>query len=97
MAEGYYFEFDLKKDALLQRERGVGFEQIVTLIEAGRIVDVRTHHNPKKYPHQHIIEVDSGAYIYLVPCVITGSKIFLKTIYPSRKAQKAQKKGKKND
>lgn len=79
---------------MLQRERGIGFEQIIALMEAGRIVEVRIHHNLRKYPGQHVIEVDGGEYVYLVPCLIKGSAVFLKTVYPSRKATKIRKKGK---
>ncbi len=96
MLEGFYFEFDAQKNIILQRERGISFEHIVFLMENGNISSVKPHHNQKKYYNQHIAEVVSGDYIYVVPFVIENNKIFLKTIYPSRKATKNYKKGKKD-
>mgnify|MGYP001329997008 CR=1 FL=1 len=96
MFDEFYFEFDAQKNALLQQERDISFEQIIVLMETGNIASVKPHHNQKKYPNQYIVEVVSDDYIYLVPFVIEKSKIFLKTIYPSRKATKNYTKGKKD-
>jgi len=95
MTDNFYFEFDPQKNSVLRRERGVSFEQIIILMENGNIESVKPHHNQKKYPNQYIAEVISDDYIYLVPFVTEQNKIFLKTIYPSRKATKIYKKGKK--
>lgn len=96
MSDNFYFEFNAQKNNMLKHNRGISFEHIILLIESGKILSVKSHHNQKQYPNQHIIEINADEYIYIVPCVITGNKIFLKTIYPSRKANKSYKKGEKN-
>jgi len=60
------------------------------------VVSVKPHYNQKQYPNQHVVEVIEREYIFVVPFVVEGNKIFLKTIYPSRKATKIYKKGKNN-
>lgn len=92
MFQDCYFEFSAEKNAILQKKRGIGFERIIVLIEMGEIISVKPHHNQHKYPNQHIVELVANGYIYLVPLVVDGKKIFLKTIYPSRKATKNYKK-----
>jgi len=42
----------------------------------------------KRFKNQHMFAVNVNEYIYLVPFVETAEEIFLKTIYPSRKATK---------
>lgn len=88
MSEVYEFEFDIEKNTSLKRERGISFEEIILLIDEGHLLDVVEHPNKLKYPRQQIYVVDVGGYIYLVPFVRNEAKIFLKTIYPSRKATK---------
>jgi len=80
-------KWDLKKSAWLKvsSERGgVGFEECVVLIEAGKILDsidnLSSNHSDQK---AFVLEI--GGYVYLVPYVETDEEIFLKTIYPSRK------------
>lgn len=41
--------------------------------------------NQKQYPGQQILIVEINNYIFLVPFVEDDEKIFLKTIYPSRR------------
>jgi uncharacterized DUF497 family protein len=80
------FDFDENKNKTLKLERGISFEEIIALIHEGLVVDVVQHPNRQRYPHQHIYVVDVTGYIYLVPFVRNKKCIFLKTIYPSRKA-----------
>ena len=87
MGDWDYF-FDPEKNAWLIRERGISFEQIISLIEGGRLVRVLTHPNKARYPNQLLYEVDVDGYIFIVPVVREGKGLFLKTIYPSRKATK---------
>lgn len=96
MFNKHYFDFSTDKNAILQKERGISFEQIIVLMESENIISVKPHHNQIKYKNQYIAEVFTKDYIYLVPFVIEGRKIFLKTIYPSRKAVKNYKKGDEN-
>lgn len=44
------------------------------------------HPNAEKYPNQLLYEVDVDGYVHVVPVVREGRILFLKTIYPSRKA-----------
>jgi hypothetical protein len=80
------YAFDPDKNSWLIRERGMGFEQIIALIDAGKLLRVLEHPNQVKYRGQLLYEADVDGYVYVVPVVATGTTLFLKTIYPSRKA-----------
>ncbi len=91
------FVWDLEKDRGLRRERGVGFAEIVFLIETeGGLLDVLEHPNPSLYPGQRIFVVRRADYAYLVPFVEDGERIVLKTIIPNRKATRDYLRGKIN-
>ena len=83
-----YFTWDNAKNEKLKAERGIGFEEIVFLIEQGGLLGVLEHPNPKRYAAQRIFVVRRGDYAYLVPFVEDERWVFLKTIIPSRKATK---------
>lgn len=87
------YAFDPDKNAWLIRERGISFEQIIALIESGHLVQVLEHHDRERYPNQVLYEVDVDGYIYVVPIVREHRTVFLKTIYPSRKATRTRAKG----
>jgi len=91
------FEFDPDKNQKLKDGREISFEEIILLIDEGFLIEVLDHPNPKKYPNQKIYAVDVDGYVYLVPFVRTGNRIFLKTIYPSRKATKTYLKERKDE
>jgi len=81
------YEWDPEKNRLLILERGVSFEQVVSAIEQGRLVDVLEHPNQVRYPGQSIYVVELDGYMHLVPFVRGADDTrFLKTIIPSRKA-----------
>ena len=80
------FRWDLQKNALLMRERGLSFEQIVLAVEGGDLLQVIAHPNPARYPNQKIMVVAMDGYAFLVPFVQEEGRYFLKTIIPSRKA-----------
>ena len=82
------FDWDDKKNTLLRRTRGVGFEEVVFHIENGDVLDVIRHPNRGRYPGQRILVIEIDGYAYLVPYVKEQSTRFLKTIIPSRKATK---------
>jgi hypothetical protein len=63
---------------------------------AGDILDTFDHPNQERYPGQKIHVIDIEDYIYLVPFVESDAEVFLKTIIPSRKTNKAYR-GDKND
>ena len=62
-------------------------------VESGHLVQVLEHHDRERYPNQLLYEVDVGGYIYVVPVVRDHQTLFLKTIYPSRKATRSRAKG----
>ena len=83
-----HYGWDAKKNELLKKERGVGFEDVVFHIEAGDEVDILQHSNQERYPDQKISVVLIEGYAYLVPFIESGTELFLKTIISSRKATK---------
>lgn len=80
--------WDIEKNELLKRTRGVCFEEVLVVIEADEIIDFFVHPDETRYPGQVIFLVCLRDYIYAVPAVIRDEEIFLKTIYPSRKYTK---------
>lgn len=93
MDEAWDYAFDAEKNTWLMRERGISFEQIIARIEGGHLVQVLEHRDQARYPGQLLYEVDLDGYVYIVPVVKTNRTLFLKTIYPSRKATKQRPKG----
>ena len=80
------FRWSVEKNALLQQERGLSFEQITVAVESGGLLDIVAHPNAERYPRQRIMVVVIDDYVYLVPYVEEEDHLFLKTIIPSRKA-----------
>ena len=80
-----YFDWSTLKNARLLAERDVCFEDIMTAIDENRLLDTILHPNQEHYQGQKIFVVEINEYVYLVPFVEDEEKIFLKTIYPSRK------------
>lgn len=74
-------EWNPQKSESLKRQRGVSFEEIIE----EELIDVLRH--PTKI-HQHILVYKRKEYCWAVPCVLEEGRIFLKTIYPSRKLTK---------
>jgi hypothetical protein len=85
--------WDPEKNAKLKRERGIAFEEVVYHIERGDVIDITEHPNQGKYPGQQIYVLLIHDYIHLVPFIETDDEIFLKTIIPSRKAERAYHHG----
>jgi uncharacterized DUF497 family protein len=80
------FKWNVEKNEVLAKERGITFEEIVERIESGARVFEVDHPNRMKYPNQKILIVDVEGYAYMVPFVKDEQEYFLKTIIPSRKA-----------
>lgn len=80
------WNWNADKDELLRRTRGISFDDVVYHIEHGDLLAVVPHRNQERYPGQHIFIVRIGNYAYEVPFVGDEESVFLKTIYPSRKA-----------
>jgi uncharacterized DUF497 family protein len=83
-----YFDWDPKKNQHLKKERDVCFEDVIAVLEEKGYLDIIPHVNAKKYPNQYIYLVELFDYVHMVPFVEDDEKIFLKTIFPSRKATK---------
>jgi uncharacterized DUF497 family protein len=80
-----YLNWNLEKNEILKRERGISFEEIAYLIESDQVIGIEEnpgHSNQKMY----ILEIDN--YAIAVPYVENNDDIFLKTAFPSRKYTK---------
>ncbi len=82
------FDWDEEKNAVLEKTRGMSFQDVIFHIQNGDILDIIKHPNESRYPHQKIILLNVEGYVYLVPYVKQKGTRFLKTIIPSRKATK---------
>ena len=89
------FEWNEDKNKLLKIYRNISFEDVIKALESGRQLNIEDHHNKKKYGNQKIFIVEIGNYAYIVPFIEDEEKVFLKTIYPSRKATKKYIKNEK--
>ncbi len=69
-------------------QRGISFEDVQNGYEDGSIIDIITHPNKTKYSNQKVFVLVKDNYVYLVPFVEDEEKVFLKTIFPSRKMTK---------
>ena len=74
-----------EKNELLKKTRGISFEEIALLIEAGGILDVLD--NPGHHG-QFIYILDIENYAVVIPFIESENEIFLKTAFPSRKYTK---------
>ena len=82
-----YFDWDQEKNEwLFDETRGVSFEMVVTAIEEGCLMDILQHAKPREHQKLYIVLIEE--YVYVVPYVEDDEKIFLKTIFPSRKMHK---------
>ncbi len=85
------FEWNEEKNNIILKERWVCFEDIIFAFWENKILDIIK--NPSSnFENQFCLIVDISNYVYLVPFLKTKEKIFLKTIYPSRKHNKLYSK-----
>ncbi|MDE1920605.1 MAG: hypothetical protein KGJ09_06180 [Candidatus Omnitrophica bacterium] len=82
------YDWDDKKSRILEKERGVCFEDIVIKIEEGCLLDNIEHPNKVKYAHQRMLIVNVNNYAYAVPFFEDEKFIHLITIFPSRELTK---------
>ena len=80
-----------EKNQLLQIQRKLSFEMVLDKIENQEILARRSYPDKVKYPHQFIFVLELEGYISYVPFVENDEEIFLKSIIPSRKLNKAFK------
>lgn len=85
------FKWNLEKNTLLKKERGVCFEDVIAQIYEDNILDIIKHPNEQKYPKQKIYIILLQNYVHMIPFVKDGNEIFLKSIVPSRKMHKLYK------
>lgn len=88
-----YFDWNEEKNDKLKVEREICFEDVLTAIDAGKLLDDIKHPNAIRYLAQRVLIVEIDGYAYLIPYVEDEIKIFLKTIIPSRKATRKYLKG----
>jgi uncharacterized DUF497 family protein len=89
--------WSLEKNQQLLEERGICFEDVVQALEQnGALADI-PHPNQQRYAHQRVLIVEIDGYACHVPYVVDGDALFLKTIFPSRKAQRLITKRDAND
>lgn len=90
-------EYNKEKDEWLKKYRTVYFNKIIAFIKSNKLLAIEPHPNKKKYPNQKIFVIKYKQYIFSVPFIEDENKIFLKTIYASRKLTKKYLKGKKHE
>ncbi len=89
-------EFSKEKDEWLKKYRTISFNKIIAFIKSNKLLAIEPHQNTRKYPNQNIFVIKYKQYIFSVPFIEDENKIFLKTIYASRKLTKKYLKGKKH-
>jgi len=77
-----YLSWNSEKNEILKRERGISFEEIAYLIEAGQVIGIEE--NPG-HPNQRMYVLEIDNYAIIVPYVENDNEIFLKAAFPSRK------------
>ena len=82
------YNWNTEKNLLLKKERNLSFEQIVSHIESGDLLDIVEHPNKEKFSHQKILIVQIENYVIFIPFIENGKERFLKTIIPSRRLTK---------
>lgn len=52
------YSWNKEKNLLLKKERNLSFEQIVSRIESGDLLDIVEHQNQEKFSHQKILIIE---------------------------------------
>jgi hypothetical protein len=81
-------DWNIEKKAELKARHGFGFERILVALAEGALLDERVHPNANRHRHQRQLVVEIEGYAWVVPFVSDGETVFLKTMFPSRKATK---------
>lgn len=77
----------------MRKHRGISFEDVIAVLHTERVLDTLDNPNKKRYGNQYMYIIILNEYVYSVPFVEDEGKIFLKTIYPTRKYKKKYLKG----
>lgn len=83
-----YIEWSEVKNTYLKTTRGICFEDMQAAIEDGKLLADVNHPQKQLRPNQKVFIIEYDEYVYVVPYTEDKTKIFLKTIYPSRKMTK---------
>lgn len=83
-----YIDWDEARNMRLKVERGISFEDIQAAMEEGKMLADVDHPLKTRYPNQKVLIIDFNNFVYVVPYVEDEEKIFLRTIFPSRKLTK---------
>jgi hypothetical protein len=79
------YEYKIEKNIKLLSERGIGFEDVIAVLDTRGPLTIIDHPNQAQYPNQKLYFVDINDYVYVVPFEKIDHKAILKTVYPSRK------------
>jgi len=80
-------EWSPEKNEWLRQNRGICFDDVLAAIDSGSALVIEDSPS-KRHPNQKMYIVMIRRYAYAVPFVEDETKIFLKTLYPSRKFTK---------
>jgi len=79
-----FIEWDSEKNEWLKKERAVCFEDVITAIEEGDLLETRAHPNQDKYSGQKQFIILINNYVHIAPFVENKERLFLKTLFRSR-------------
>lgn len=80
--------FNAEKDESVKVRHGISFETVKKAISEGNLLAILENPNQTRYPRQKLLIVKIKEYAYAVPFIEDEEKIFLKTVFPSRKYTK---------
>lgn len=80
------FVWNALKSERVKRVRGLSFEEIVQ----ETMIKIRQHPSRE---NQNVILFERRGYVWVVPYLSVNEKMFLVTLYPSRKFTKLYKRG----
>lgn len=82
----YTIDWSPAKNAELKDRYGFGFERVLVALADGKLLDEREHPNKERFGHQRQLVVEIDDYAWVVPFVFQDQQVFLKTLFPSRRA-----------
>ena len=89
MSVKYNFDYSREKDLILKESRNVSFRDVIQAYRTGKKLADLENKN-KKRTNQRLLVVNIGGYAFAAPYTIDEKRkrVFLKTVYPSRKLTK---------
>lgn len=85
----YKFDYSKEKNAILKETRGIGFEDVIRAYRSGKKLAILDNKSKGRKNQKMLIENIKG-YAFAAPFVVDHKRkrLFLKTVYPSRKHTK---------